>query len=145
LFLALLAALFALRAGRPWEPDPTGPEPEVPAAAVPSDFDYPQLLKRLEAEGLGLHVVAALPTGDLGRGFYLSERPHTRESIGLPPRIPAGISRWAGVVYVEPWNENSENFVLEIEGWGACGLRAGRLILFGDPRVLGRIRRALEQ
>jgi hypothetical protein len=139
---AALAVPLALVLRAPCGPDPDAAAEEVPVADVPSDFGPRDLLRCLAARGLRLHVTPGSSTGDLGAGFYLSEQPRDRDSLLVLCYSRQSIERWSGVV-----NVVSESHMIEVhaDDWGVCGLRAGRLWLFGDPRLLTRIREAIEQ
>jgi hypothetical protein len=117
---------------------------EVPVAAAPKNLDGPQLLSRLRAKRLNLHVVSAKrDTDDLRHGFFLSDRSRSWSSLCNVPRLPECIERWTGTVYVERrWSH--EKVQPSFKSWGSNGLIVGRLILFGDPQMLARIRDALE-
>jgi hypothetical protein len=75
---------------------------EIPTAAAPDDLDGPQLLERLRAKNLTLHVTSAKRgTDDWRHGFFLSERRRDWNVLCSAPRDPALIDRWTGTVYVE--------------------------------------------
>jgi hypothetical protein len=138
---AALAASLALVLRPAWGPDPGEPEAEVPVADVPSDFGPRDLLRCLAARGLRLHVTPDSTVGDLGAGFYLSEQPRDRDSLLVLFCSRQSVERWSGVVKVV----SELHMEIHPDDWGACGLRAGRLVLFGDPRLLVRIREALRE
>jgi hypothetical protein len=138
---AVLVASLALLCRLAREPDPGEPEEEVPVADVPSDFGPRDLLRCLAARGPRLHVTPGSTVGDLGAGFYLSEQPRDRDSLLVLCCSRRFIDRWSGVVNVVCERD------MEVlpNDWGACGLRAGRLLLFGDPQLVVRIREALRE
>jgi hypothetical protein len=138
---AVLAVPLALALRAPRGPGPGAAEEDAPVADVPSDFGPRDLLRCLAARGLRLHLTPGSTTGDLWAGFYLSERPRDRDSLLVLCCSRHAIDRWEGVVNVVYLGH------LEAvpDDWGACGLRAGQLLLFGDPQLLTRIREAIEQ
>ena len=80
---------------------------------------------------------------DAEAGLYLCERPRPREQLQQLRRLPESAYRWRGVVYCE-WNRGlGEIDEDELGQWGVYGMRMGPLVFFGDPALLGRIRRAI--
>jgi hypothetical protein len=108
--------------------DPLGTLAEL--AALPCHADPP------------LYVV---PMTDLGpeAGFYLCERPRPREQLQWLRRAAEQGERWRGVVFCEMAVHLGEIEENEWQRWGDYGMRAGPFVLFGDPDLLGRIRRAI--
>jgi hypothetical protein len=145
LYVALLLIVILVVLFPPWGtfenlPDDIG----IPTAAAPADLNGPQLVERLRAQGICLHVFPVkCDTKDLDHGFYLAELPGARHSLVNLVRDPGFVDRWTGVVFVERrWPQESVQPALQ--RWGSCGLFAGRLVLFGDPKLLARIRAAVE-
>jgi hypothetical protein len=106
---------------------PQHPEPDSVA----------ELLGRLRGAGLDWNVTAVRKGGEVEEGVYLCDRPRGWEDLLLLRQLEYA-SRWDGVVYVE---KNSP--ALLQEDWGEHGLVVGKLVLFGDPRMLQEVRRAL--
>jgi hypothetical protein len=80
---------------------------------------------------------------DAEAGLYLCERPRPREQLRQLPRFPELAERWRGVVHCE-WNQPLTGIDEdELGRWGAYGMRMGPFVFFGDPALLGRIRRAI--
>jgi hypothetical protein len=72
----------------------------------------------------------------------LTEDPgETWASFQLKPKAAAYVGRWRGSVWVERIDPSTD-----VEGllwqWGGCGCRFGNFLLFGDERVIRRIRQA---
>ena len=89
--------------------------------------------------------VVPMTDHDPEAGLYLCERPRPRERLQQLRRLPESADRWRGVVYCE-WNRRlGEIEEDELGRWGDYGLRIGPFVLFGDPNLLGRIRRAIPQ
>jgi hypothetical protein len=66
------------------------------------------------------------------QGVYLCERPREWEEVArLFPRAELA-ERWRGVVLVTPRGKFFSVPAYEIERWGANGLEAGPLLLFGE-------------
>jgi hypothetical protein len=79
-------------------------------------------------------------------GLYLCEQPRPRERLQLLRRFPEQSDRWRGVVFCERDRHlGGEIGESEWQRWGAYGMRIGPFVFFGDPDLLGRIRRAIPQ
>jgi hypothetical protein len=75
-------------------------------------------------------------------GAFLTEDPdETWASFQLKPKIVDYLGRWRGSVWVERVNPFTDTEGL-LWQWGGCGCRMGNFLLFGDERVIGRIRKA---
>jgi hypothetical protein len=90
---------------------------------------------RLEARGLPLRYIPA-PWGDA----VLTETDAPPDKLLTRWRDPSQIAFWQGTVYVEVDRGHgpTDDF-----GWGECGWRCGRLLFFGDPQMIRRIKAAV--
>ena len=91
-----------------------------------------------------LYVV---PMTDYGpeAGFYLCERPRPREQLQWLRRTSEHRDRWRGVVFCEGNRRLGEVEGSERQCWDEYGLRIGPFVLFGDPALLRRVRRAIAE
>ena len=145
---------FTMSARRPWPRWALALAFAVGAAAVPLAH---RLLHRHAEPPPTLAELAALlrqadpplyavpiAEHDPEAGLYFCERPQPREQLQLLRRLPELAERWRGVVYCE-WNRRLGGEIDEDElgQWGVYGMRMGPFVFFGDPALLGRIRRAI--
>jgi hypothetical protein len=88
------------------------------------------------------HVVPAAKHGPLSEGVYLTENAAvTWEAMQRKMRFVEAIHQWYGTVWL-----GRADYQLDADGklpgWGEHGCRIGHFILFGDKRLLKRIREA---
>jgi hypothetical protein len=121
--LFLVTLLAVLPAYRAYHSVPR--PPETPA----------ELTEALRQFRPALHIVPANGSNPQS-GIYISERPLSRDRIARLIRQPQQAYRWEGVVYCERYQGGSTIGPPDMEAWGEHGLRAGPLLLFGDPRLL---------
>jgi hypothetical protein len=139
----LTAALAGLALSVGWQ-RPATESPGEPPMLCLDGWSVPDLVRHLEARGLGL---CAVPTprkgGPLGRNAFLAPPGKTIDELDGLIKDPAYIARWRGVVYCEEYlRADARN----LEGeWGDCFLLAGPFVFFGDRELLSRIRDALRE
>lgn len=92
-----------------------------------------------------LHFVSMYPSRPEGP-MWICRRPqaieYLRAMVRDPSRVQAG--RWNGIVFCEPKRGKAlidDEFIRD--HWGECGMRIGKLLFFGDPDLLERIREAI--
>jgi hypothetical protein len=85
-----------------------------------------------------LQVIPANNRG-LENGVYICEHPQSQDQLWARPRAREYAGRWAGLVHCERIGAQREIPERELADWGEHGLRAGRLLFFGDPRLLADI------
>ncbi len=135
-FLVFAAALAA-----PWRRPA-----DVPGEARRVSMDgwgVPELVRHLEARGLGLRAVPTGAGGSLSRNTFLTvpgKRP--TDLTGLM-KTPAQIDRWEGVVYYE--HSPRADDVQRYDRWGDCHRRIGPFWFFGDPELLAGIQEVLRE
>jgi hypothetical protein len=102
----------------------------------------PDLIRHLEARGLGLRAHSTSKAGVIIHNVFLTTGPRSWATLSRLGMYPEAIADWDGVAYCEyiTWPQERE---LEVGPWGACGLRVDPFLFFGDPRLLEQIRRAL--
>jgi hypothetical protein len=93
---------------------------------------------------MGLHAIPTdRTTGNFRHGAYLCGGDRNWEEVSrLLPR-PEYAAEWKGVVFVVSSRSLSASPAHEVETWGANGLRAGPLVLFGDEELLRKVAAAL--
>ncbi len=136
----VLAALAAL--GLAWSGQRPAADGPGEASFVRLDgWGLPELLRHLEARGLGLHALPTFQGGSLDRSAYLTVPGKSLEEVKYLVMDPGRIHRWTGVVFCEDCPRlDARN--LEVLGTD-CSLRVGPFIFFGDRDLLARIRGAL--
>jgi hypothetical protein len=82
-----------------------------------------------------LHVIPANSRGP-ENGVYICERPQSQDHLWGLHRCREYAEKWTGVVYCERIGAEREVPTRELVDWGEHGMRAGRLLFFGDPRLL---------
>src|SRR5262245_36795586 len=113
------------------------PRQEVPAPG----WRLAEFIGHLDAQGIRLRVIPERPAGSC-HGAFLTEDPgETWASFQLKPKIADCLGRGRGSVWVECVNPAADAEGL-LWQWGGCGCRIGNFLLFGDERVIGRIRGA---
>jgi hypothetical protein len=85
-----------------------------------------------------LYVIPANSRGP-ENGVYICEHSQSQDQLWGLPRSREYADRWAGVVHCERVGAQREMPERELASWGEHGLRAGRLVFFGDPRLLADI------
>jgi hypothetical protein len=95
-----------------------------------------------------LYVVPQLPNCPQS-AMWVCTRPRSREQLVSrlnyvcdPERVERG--QWEGIVLCQSSGEGAvmeDEFIAE--HWGPYGMRIGRLVFFGDPDLLQRIRTAM--
>jgi hypothetical protein len=99
----------------------------------------------LNAAGLQLHVVPAREDGKWSNSIYLAEDPDTTwRSLQGKNRNVEHAEQWKGVLWVEHLlpEAYTEWYVSE---WGANGCQVGRFVVFGDERLVARLRKAFNR
>jgi hypothetical protein len=96
------------------------------------------VLSRLRERGLCLHLYAAGEDAEVGRCLFLADGPRRAGELRALPRLPGSLARWRGVAFAEELADPSDS---ALGGDGV--LRYGRVVLFGDPALLARVRDAL--
>jgi hypothetical protein len=99
------------------------------------------LLRRLEPPLYAVPMTERDPEG----GLYLCERPRPREQLQWLRRTSEHRDRWRGVVFCEGNRRLGEVEGSEWQCWDEYGLRIGPFVLFGDPALLRRVRRAIAE
>ncbi len=138
-FVAALAALAGLPLAAPWRRPA-----DVTGEARPVCLDgwgVPELVRHLEARGLGLRAVPTGAGGSLSRNAFLTVPGKRPEGLAGLMKTPAQIDRWEGVVYCEYALRADE--VQLYDRWADCCRSIGPFWFFGDPQLLARIRQAL--
>ncbi len=125
LFLLALTFCLGVLVGHGVRRQPRQPLPDSPIG----------LAGRLESRGLSLRYIPA-PWGDA----ILTETDAPAEKLLSLWRDPRRIPEWSGTVYVERDRGHGE---VDDSGWGECGCRVGNLLIFGDPKLVRRIKSAL--
>jgi hypothetical protein len=99
------------------------------------------VLSRLRQHGVALHLYTPEGAqGEVGHALYLTAGPREIADLKALPRSPERLGRWQGVAFAEELAEPAQQ---ELDGAGV--LRYGRVVFFGDPELLARIRAALAQ
>jgi hypothetical protein len=101
-----------------------------------------QLVAQLDKAGVRLHVVpVSVNSQDLDNGLFLCVRECSRKELVLPRSGSCG-GQWAGVVHVQrlPDEEMTGYWLAD---WGRFGAAVGGVAVFGDPELIGRIKKAL--
>lgn len=115
----------------------------LPVEIGPHDLDTVGLLEYLAARNLRLHIVSLREYGgSLSEGYYLCEQPRAWDSLCHWRQLQFQ-DRWVGVVSVVRRLPDFQ--VHQMQEWGAHCLLTGHSVLFGDPQLLARIRKALEE
>ena len=134
LCLALPATYLACRKPAP---------PATPSVQLPVEWGVPELIRHLRGKGLRLHAVPTDRSGNMQNGAYLCERPRPWEELAWLTPSPERAPAWAGVVLAAPAQRGLEQLPEDVQSWGANGLIAGHLLLFGDEALLRRVAAAL--
>jgi hypothetical protein len=120
----LVATLAVPSADRLLRPAPQ--TPEMPAEVA-------ELLRQAYP---ALYVVPA-NGGSPHSGIYVSQRPLPLGRVVKLIRHPDFAHRWEGVVYCERDGWIGRIAPYDLDRWGEHGMRAGPLLFFGDPSLLG--------
>ncbi len=137
---AALAALAGLALLGSWYPPGTDVAGEPPLVRM-DGWGVAEVVRHLEARGLGLCALPTRKGGPLVRNVFLTVPGKTFEDVEGLIKQPAFIGRWKGVVYCEEY-PRAEARDLETL-WADCAWRAGPFVFFGDRELLARIREAL--
>jgi hypothetical protein len=110
-------------------------------AAGPAPDHLPGVLCRLRQRGVALRLYTPEGAqGEVGRSLYLTADRREIADLKALPRISDCLGRWQGVAFAE---ELAEPALQGLDGDGV--LRYGRVLFFGDPELLARIREALAE
>jgi hypothetical protein len=110
-------------------------------AAGPTPDHLPGVLSRLRQRGVALHLYTPEGAhGEVGHALYLTAEPREIADLKALPRAPDRLARWQGAAFAEELAEPAQQ---GLEGPGA--LHYGRVLFFGDPELLARIRAALAE
>jgi hypothetical protein len=88
-----------------------------------------------------LHLVPVSKNGNLNGGFYLSERPLSRQDISQLICQPSQKHRWQGVVFCRRHKSDASrsHVAHDIGEWGDGGLLLpGDISLVGDAKLVRR-------
>jgi hypothetical protein len=134
LCLLIPATYLACRKAPP--PPPAGAEVRTPT----------ELHKLLASRGLVLTAVPGSRTGEnADLALFLCEGERTWEQLSwLNPR-PDLAEKWKGVLLARPVKGLTREGPDGIDSWGDCGLVVGEVVLFGDPALIARVRKALAE
>ncbi len=111
-----------------------------PAAATAPDH-LPGVLSRLRQHGVALHLYTPEGAqGEVGHALYLTVEPREVAGLKALPRSPERLGRWQGIAFAEELADPAQQ---QLDGDGV--LRYGRVLFFGDPELLTRIRGALAE
>jgi hypothetical protein len=103
---------------------------------------YPQtpldVARRLEVKGLHFRLETTSSPTTI---YFFTGRPPSEIGNGLP-RDPSDLARWRGIFLCEYTPISSMPTSLDEES--ECCFRIGRLLFFGDPELLARVKRALQ-
>jgi hypothetical protein len=139
LLTVALATLAGLALIGSWH-HPTTDAPGEPLVCM-DGWGVAEMVRHLEARGLGLCALPTSKDGPLVRNVFLAVPGKTFEDLAGLLMDPASIDRWNGAVYCE---ECPRFEARDLEGlWGDCALRAGPFVFFGDRDLLARIQEAL--
>jgi hypothetical protein len=97
-----------------------------------------EFLERLRGAGLDWHVTPAMVGGGPEQGAYLCEQPRGWAELQFLGHWPDQADRWHGVVFMRPHEHHP--LAGDIS---ASRLVVGAVSLYGDPRMLEQIHRAL--
>jgi hypothetical protein len=101
-----------------------------------------QLVAQLEKAGVQFHIVpVSANSQDLDNGLFLCVRECSRTELILPRSGSYG-EKWAGVVHIQRLPDE-EMTGYWLDDWGRFGAAVGGLAVFGDPELIGRIKKAL--
>jgi hypothetical protein len=136
----LTVALAGLAVSVGWHRPATDPPGEPPTVCM-DGWSVPDLVRHLEARGLGLCAMPTWKGGTVIHNAFLTVPGKLFEELAGLPKDRASLDRWAGVVYCEECPRIAARDLQCL--WGDCSLRAGPFVFFGDRDLLGRIREAL--
>jgi hypothetical protein len=105
----------------------------LPASEPPETCK--ELAGRLRQCRPALHIIPANSKGP-ENGVYICESPQSQIQLWGLHRSRQHAEQWTGVVYCERIGSEREFPVRELADWGEHGMRIGRLLFFGDPRLL---------
>lgn len=121
---------------------PLGPRAATSTVADPlarlHDWDLPQLVLHLEAQGLGLRPVPDSARGELRFGAYLIRTEKDWEQLSRLFKAPERIEGWKGTVHCGRVTGPQARDVCS-SLWGDCSLVAGPFVFFGDRELLAEI------
>jgi hypothetical protein len=103
--------------------------------------DIEKVARRLGEANPELHVVPVSSNGNLNEGFYLSDRPLSREDISHLICQPSQKYRWQGVVLCRCHKSEAfrSDVAHEIGEWDDGGLLLpGYISLIGDAKLIRR-------
>jgi hypothetical protein len=112
--------------------------------ADPAPQTIAELRQFLARSDLDLHVVQNTDITEEA-GIYLCTTPQSREQLWRLLRLAQWAPHWKGVVFCSAEGSSARIPGAVVEGWGENGMRLGKLLFFGDPDLLARIRKALVQ
>ncbi|HEY7425014.1 MAG TPA: hypothetical protein VH682_12355 [Gemmataceae bacterium] len=113
------------------------PEPEV--------WTLPTLAEHVREAHPELRILAVNRNGDLGDGFYLSNRAVFLGDLVAVPCLPEYLPRWHGVALCRRYNATNKNEVemedtyKEVAAWGDGGLLCDRFTVVGDPALVQQV------
>ncbi len=87
-----------------------------------------------------LHVVPQRRDGSYGSGAYFCTSPRDLGELVRLSRNPTRVGEWSGVVFCE---RVSAAMPVLCDDWGENGLRIGPFLLFGDAKLIARLRDAV--
>lgn len=129
--VALIALLLAL-------PSTCGPE-----LLDTRDWDLSQLVRKVQENGLQVHVVPTRRSGEWGNTVYLTlDEQATWQTFQTKRRTVEAIHGWEGSVWLER-QEPQSGTEWDVAAWGSNGAQLDRFVLFGDERLIQRILQSL--
>ena len=134
IYSAIISVLCAVCLYKTWRLDRvglTGPESSLHELTV-----------RIHRAGIPLRVVYQRKDGLLLGAIFLTETDQGIAELVCLPIDSEKIGKWAGTVVVV--DDSNPDCPCDTSSWGENGLRLGPLVLFGDPAILERIRKACE-
>jgi hypothetical protein len=111
-------------------------------ASPRNNWTIPQLVLRLHARGVDLHVVPVIKNGPVGHSAYLTVDERTWEEVNDLMASPEYLGRWRGVVLCEEYGHGHPD-PAHVAAWGDGCTELRPFLLFGDPAIRARIDEAL--
>jgi hypothetical protein len=112
-----------------------------PEPVDPTGWSLTDLVEHLDRRGLPLRVVPARQDGCWGNDIYLTQDPAlTWIVFQRKGKAPDRARQWRGSVWVRrlgDWN-------WQVPDWGPNGCRIGGFLLFGDERLLERMKQTFQ-
>jgi hypothetical protein len=140
-YAVALAALVGMLLTAAWR-RPAADEPGEERLVCMDGWGVPELVRHLEARGLGLCAVPTRVGGPLSHNAFLTVPGKRPEDLAGLMKTQKQIDRWAGVVYCEHAPRSDGLDLRDV--WGDCCLIAGPFWFFGDRVLLARIHEALK-